>query len=53
MNTQEKIKTIVTTHPVVLFMKGTRQVSTVRFFFPRRANSSGSRFERFFYCQCA
>ena len=25
MNTQEKIKTIVTTYPVVLFMKGTRQ----------------------------
>ncbi|MCO6504193.1 MAG: Grx4 family monothiol glutaredoxin [Snodgrassella sp.] len=25
MNSQEKIKTIITEHPVVLFMKGTRQ----------------------------
>ena len=35
MNTQEAIKQQVTTHPVVLYMKGTPACPSMRFFRPR------------------
>ena len=43
MSIQEQIKEVVTTHPIVLFMKGTKQFSAMRVFFSRGANFESGR----------